>query len=763
MRKLALLFWFLALPLQAQYKTLNIAPFKGLDLSTPALQLDDQSLLQADNAWWLLNGGVSTRPGFTLVNSTSLGAEPPWLISRFYRPGIQPAFIVGHGSYLWKVSNDGGFANPDSIISYRVGSIDYTLGSNKIIGRNTKWVNSIQTGDSIISGVNRWQVVRILMDSVLHISANAGATATIQNYQAIPNFSGSAFGSFVQVNTQLIGGSERRGAIVIGESEVPTLLGAVAQGKVDRIKQSGVDCRLLVDLNGKYTPNVFAGYWIYLNGLVENEDAGGTRAVGQLNKIVSHTDSVFTLDAPTNGNVSIIGCPVPVYNKLFYSIYAPFFTFVDSGTVRRLTRNSANSSVIADLLRAAVDTMRYDLTAIEFLSGKLIGQQFDVSAAEILTGPPDSIQINLRSYETDIGAQLQAGDKYMLWQIGAAARHWLWYNNQLVAANSRLFPNQIRFSDAGTIHNFKPLNFRAIFEKTGTQITQVKDFNGDLAIWQEGDTWKIPGNNLATGQLIHALSGVGCPAPRSLVMSGTTAQWIGIQSGVPAAFIWGGGGLKFNVTGDPSVYAGGDLNQTSRQILPLMKGLNLANISKAAGGLWEDHYLLSVAESASTVPNKTYCYHIPTGRWSVANFAGSIFYNATSSPDSGQLYFGNRHIGKIFKFGGVESDTGSQIAMTLLTKDLGYRSPIYGSQLGPVELDFEKANTTDITLQVFKNLPPVSATTLTFGSGVSGYRTEQKTPRGIWAKSFRLKLSYTAAQGIKIYGLRAAYLPTGVP
>ncbi len=759
--------------------------FGGLNLNTASTQLPPNEAQTADNLWYLRDGAIAMRPGFSRINSTVLGVNAPWAIARFYRPGIQPAFIIGHGPYLWKVSNNGGVASPDSIIGYKDGTAYYTTGSNKVTGKNTKWMNRIQEGDSLIRGATRYEILRVLMDSVFFISANSGDTRSDTAYRIIFNYGGSQFGSIIQVNEEIIGGSERRGAIVMGLTEKPTLLGRVFQGKVNRTKQSGVDCRLIVDLTANLTANEFAGYFLFAHGLAENEDAGGTRAEGQLYKITSHTDTVFTLDCRTN-QIPGLGCPVSTWNKINYDIYAPFFTMVDTGTVRRAASTGAPFYRIGDLQHSVHDTIRFDLCAFEFITGRLAGQLFDIGAAIPIPGPPDSTEIQLESFATKITDFAQAGDKYIIWQVGAAARHWTWYNQQLVAANSRGFPNQIRFSEAGTIHNFKPLNFRVISEKTGTQITQLKDFNGDLAIWQEADTWKIPGTNLSTGQLIHSLAGVGCPTPRSLVLSGDNATWMTLVGGEPKVVSWTGGGLKFNVVGQPSVYGGGGLAELSAKIKPRLLRASVDSIGKAAAGLWQDHYILSYPIDGKDTAASAVGYHIPSGRWTTFDsgvaLAASYFYNATATPDSGQLYFAHPNRGIIYQFGNSVSDTNAYTRFgTWISKDFNFGNYRDLKQLMSFGLDYEKHTTLtggSFTLKPYKNLPgtqfteraaPNNPLTYTFGVDSTKLHSESRwINTAAFGRTFRfgLNINFAGAGGnqnndLKLNGFRFSILGIG--
>lgn len=779
----------LSAPAKAQYETQQLYPFKGLYLASGASVIAPEYATEAQNVWYLREGGIQTRPGFALLNSTKISDDPPWLLYR--KRGL---FLIGDSTFIWKMGEAGQFADPDSILSYRDGTVKTVASDAALTGYGTKWSRTLQTGDIIRVGAKRYTVGRVFGDSIIRIGAGSDAMVNDSgNYQALFVFKGKTggavetsrptFGTATEINGNLVLGTEARGAVVINSGGVASLLGIVAEGRVDSITNTnGTNwCnRRVVDSTRNLVANAYNGYAIVLHNKVLNtEDGKGDRSVYYAGKILTNDAASFTLSSQPNisttqsftykgaGVTWETGLGAGKFSQLRYTVFAPLFTIIDTGTVH-----------VAGLLDTGVIVGHYtfrdtstghtpvdaqaDQTILEFTTGQFAGQQ--VHLVEITT-PAGYVHFNCSdaAFVQNKGIRPARGDKYVVYKIGASGRHFLWYANQLVLANSRVFPNQIRWSTAGTIHDFAPSNYRAIIDRAGNQIVGIRDLNGDLAIWQEGDTWKMPGGDLSTAQLIHALSGVGCPAPRSLAVSGSQAYWLTIQSGMPKAVAWGGGGLKFNVVGDPSVYAGGDLQDISRPIVPLMKGLNLANISKAAGGFWEDHYLLSVPESASTVPSHTYCYHIPTGRWARANFAGSIYYNATSAPDSGQLYFGNRHIGKINRFGGVETDTGSNIAMAYATGDFTFGSSNTTKQLGSVELDCEKANTDSIALQVYKNLPAALVNGYSLASGLTGYRTIRRGFGGVVGKSLRFRLSYAAGQGIKFHAFRFTYLPIGVP
>ena len=120
-------------------------------------------------------------------------------------------------------------------------------------------------------------------------------------------------------------------------------------------------------------------------------------------------------------------------------------------------------------------------------------------------------------------------------------------------------------------------------------------------------------------------------APKSLVFIGDTPFYLGYDG----------------------VYAG--VQKISQKVKKYINRMNRGYAKYSAAGYFDGYYLLSIPDSASTIPNLTLAYHVETQEWMPLSFGFTDFL--TVFDDSLRLYMASLSSPHIFQYGGV-SDTG---------------------------------------------------------------------------------------------------------
>ncbi len=136
----------------------------------------------------------------------------------------------------------------------------------------------------------------------------------------------------------------------------------------------------------------------------------------------------------------------------------------------------------------------------------------------------------------------------------------------------------------------------------GKEITGISPTGPYLVLFKEFKTWVI--HDINTGANRRLSDSVGCVSNRSIVETNNGT---------------------FFLTADQGVYLteGSKLHEMSYNIRPTILGINPSQRQNAAGAYYNNHYYLSFATGAETIPNRTIDYDVQLKSWWLHDLTGN--------------------------------------------------------------------------------------------------------------------------------------------
>jgi len=217
--------------------------------------------------------------------------------------------------------------------------------------------------------------------------------------------------------------------------------------------------------------------------------------------------------------------------------------------------------------------------------------------------------------------------------------------DRLYVAGDPNNPNRIYFCDTGNPTSWSTgSNYIDIRSNDGDMITGILPLGDSLVIYKNNSVWMLAGTQTSDFFLSMVLSKVGCMAP------GTLVEYHNIH-----IFLHRLGVFSFN---------GVNAQILSEKIEPRILDINATYIAKAAGGIYKNHYWLSLTKTGDTENKDTYLLNMQLGAWTYfSGLSPNVFTSWNGPTDKGELFCGDSTNGFVWQLDTGTTD-GSQIIET---------------------------------------------------------------------------------------------------
>ena len=263
---------------------------------------------------------------------------------------------------------------------------------------------------------------------------------------------------------------------------------------------------------------------------------------------------------------------------------------------------------------------------------------------------------------------------------------------------------------------------------------------GALGVFSERTKYRVIGNVTTGFYPVESPDRRGTPAPLTA---------IGTEFGVP--FVARDGVFVTNFASPDTPLADRILTLFYGETRAEMEPINWSAVATMSAASYKGRYYWAYASGANTTPDRLAVYARETQRWYFYDHPmRSLFADETT-----EALLGGGVDGKVYQLESGTDDAGTAISLDVQTKDYYGGSRTGRKLFRYLRVDAEMLTGT-LTAQVF-----LDGTAVTPTMSVTGTRTKTllPMPEAAMGYSWRVKLTYTGRERIRVHGVSMLWLP----
>ena len=248
------------------------------------------------------------------------------------------------------------------------------------------------------------------------------------------------------------------------------------------------------------------------------------------------------------------------------------------------------------------------------------------------------------------------------------------HKNYHFLAGNATYPSRLYYSNLDDNETWDVLDFIDINPDDGDVITGIEVTLDSLIIYKRYNAYILYGDTptytegLSLWQIKKASTDTGAASQGSIAVVGKNIIYLSTNEGFQA---FGGGVSTDEISFDSLTSA-----MLSKDITPTVKALNTSRLTQAEAVSWDNKYICSLPNGASTTNNYNLIFDYSLGGWLIWNMPANC-WTVFRSGGIDYLIFGSTTTGKIYRITpNTYSDNGTAINAYYQTKDydLGFPS-----------------------------------------------------------------------------------------